>query len=50
MLYIKSVDKKNPIGKAVQDYANNHFKMGFIYGFVLGFSIGVSAIIFVKKN
>jgi hypothetical protein len=51
MLYIKSVDDSNPVGKAVQNYANAHFNYGLISGFIIGFSLGlVIGVSILKKN
>jgi hypothetical protein len=51
MLYIRSVDEKNPIGKAVQNYANSHFNNGFICGVVMGFCLGaIITVGIIKKN
>ena len=49
-LYIKSVNTNNKIGKAVQDYADYHFRTGFYYGTIFGIFVStITIVIFNKK-
>ncbi len=49
-MFIKKVDESNPVGKAIQDYANSYYNQGFLYGFMVGFFVGLSFIIIKKNN
>jgi hypothetical protein len=50
-LYICSVDTSTPFGALVQEYADKHYKKGFLHGICfgvivssVGFAIGVSIV------
>ena len=49
-LFIKSVNTNHIIGKAVQDYANYHFRTGFCYGMTFGIIICTASILISGKK
>lgn len=48
--YIRSIDRTNPIGNLVAEYAEDRWRNGFLYGFVCGFSIGLVCCIMIHKK